>query len=200
MREPGQNQLPQGSHRIPTAGRTSPSARARLTKGSEPFEPLNLITHPTTRRGSDFYTRLGMQWEQMCQAVLRIELGAVELTPGVTLELTLADPTKDKTPEPLGSGASFDAGPRGFESRYAPVFTGPYDAGDQAGNGCRQPSDASDAAPLASAVPAYLEACARMAADAAGKGELERARVLITRAALVSALEAERRAVQGRVE
>jgi len=37
-------------------------------------------------------------------------------------------------------------------------------------------------------VPAYLEACPRLAAEAAGRGELERARVLLARASLVSAL------------
>jgi hypothetical protein len=55
--------------------------------------------------------RLGMQWEQLCQAVLRSDLGAVELTPGVTLEVTLADSTTHKSP---GTSRS-----RGF------VFCGP---------------------------------------------------------------------------
>lgn len=85
-----------------------------LRAGASEFH-LNLITHPAPRRGSDFYTRLDMQWEQMCQAVMTIELPGVGVTDEVTAEVTAGDVTKDKAPEPFGSGASVLAGPRGFE-------------------------------------------------------------------------------------
>jgi hypothetical protein len=136
----------------------------------------------------------------MCQAVLRIDLGgAVAGGPAgeLTLEGTQPDPTKHKAPGPLGSGASPIAGPRGFESRHVPVFTGLHGAADEAKIGSMRPSDPSDAShapPLPSAVPSYLEACARLAPEAAGRGDLERARVLIAIAALASAMAARRSA------
>ena len=37
---------------------------------------MNLITHPKPQKAADFYTRLEMQWEGMCRAVLAIDPAA----------------------------------------------------------------------------------------------------------------------------
>lgn len=37
-----------------------------MRAGASEFH-LNLITHPNPRQASDFYTRLEMQWEEMCR-------------------------------------------------------------------------------------------------------------------------------------
>jgi len=81
-----------------------------MRAGASEFH-LNLITHPKPKQASDFYTRLEMQWEQMCRAVLAIDPDAWQVTVGVTVER----PEKDKAPEPLGFQGFEDARPRGFE-------------------------------------------------------------------------------------
>jgi hypothetical protein len=43
-----------------------------MRSGASEFH-LNLITHPNPKQASDFYTRLDMQWEQMCRAVQAID-------------------------------------------------------------------------------------------------------------------------------
>ena len=48
-----------------------------------------------------------------------------------------------------------------------------------------------DAAGLPSAVPSFLEACARLAGEAAARGDFDRARALIDKAARVAALQSE---------
>ncbi len=85
-----------------------------LRAGASVFH-LDLITHPSPKRGRDYYTRIDMQWDAMCQAVLAIVLPDDEVTAEVTARVTAEAPAKDKAPEPLGSGASVLAGPRGFE-------------------------------------------------------------------------------------
>jgi hypothetical protein len=42
---------------------------------------VNLMTHPSPKQASDFYTRLEMQWPAMCEAILR--LNAPEWRPPV---------------------------------------------------------------------------------------------------------------------
>jgi len=85
-----------------------------LRAGASEFH-VNLISHPKPRKGADFYTRLEMQWEQMCLAVLAIDPSRWAGTGQGTGEGTVGEGTKDKAPEPFGSGASVLAGPRGFE-------------------------------------------------------------------------------------
>lgn len=48
-----------------------------LLAGASDFH-VDLITHPSPRRASDFYTRLGMQWPAMCRAVEHIPEAAPE--------------------------------------------------------------------------------------------------------------------------
>jgi len=55
----------------------------------------------------------------------------------------------------------------------------------------RDASQAPDAAGLPSAVPSFLEACARLAGEAAARGDFDRARALIEKAARVAALRPE---------
>ena len=46
-----------------------------LRAGASEFH-VNLITHPKPQKAADFYTRLEMQWEGMCRAVLAIDPAA----------------------------------------------------------------------------------------------------------------------------
>lgn len=92
----------------------------------------------------------------------------------------------------------------GLESAPGHVATGTYETwpGDISGGfGPRSgapicPDAAADAsrcgpdASLPSPVPSFLEACGRLAAEAAARGDFDRARELIEKAARVAALEA----------
>lgn len=56
-----------------------PSCSSRLTfrnlalrAGASEFH-VNLVNHPKKQKAADFYTRLEMQWEGMCRAVLAID-------------------------------------------------------------------------------------------------------------------------------
>ena len=46
-----------------------------LRAGASEFH-VNLITHPKPQKAADFYTRLEMQWEGMCRAVVAIDPAA----------------------------------------------------------------------------------------------------------------------------
>jgi integrase len=46
-----------------------------MRAGASEFH-LNLITHPSPKQASDFYTRLDMQWEEMCRVVQVIDSDA----------------------------------------------------------------------------------------------------------------------------
>ena len=81
-----------------------------LSTGANEFH-LNLITHPKPKKASDHYTRLEMQWEAMCQAVLTIDAKAWAGMPEgfgtdeVTGEGTVPEVQKGKAPEPFSSEA-----------------------------------------------------------------------------------------------
>jgi hypothetical protein len=77
-----------------------------MSAGATEFH-LNLITHPKPKKASDFYTRLGMQWPKMCEAVLAITPAAWSGTPAavtqdeVTVGVTGKGTTNDKPPTTL---------------------------------------------------------------------------------------------------
>jgi integrase len=91
-----------------------------LRAGASEFH-LNLITHPKPKQASDFYTRLEMQWNEMCRAVLAIDAAAWEPPPatvtsaGVTVGVTAQRCRKDKAPERQEFRGLQLARPRGFE-------------------------------------------------------------------------------------
>jgi hypothetical protein len=83
----------------------------------------------------------------------------------------------------------------GLESACGHASTGTYEARDGAGRGGTGPADASgrvatdtDGTGLPSAVPSFLEACAKLAGEAAARGDFTRARELVEKAARVAAL------------
>jgi hypothetical protein len=81
--------------------------------------------------------------------------------------------------------------PTGLESGVFPVVSGPHAAVEVTGQRSTWPTDAShwpDKDALPSAVPSFLEACARLASEAAMRGDFIRARNLIERAARVTEL------------
>jgi integrase len=45
-----------------------------LQVGAQEFH-VNLMTHAPAKQGSDYYTRLEMQWPAMCEAILKLKLG-----------------------------------------------------------------------------------------------------------------------------
>lgn len=47
--------------------------RNLLFERGAPEFAVNLMTHPSPKQASDFYTRLEMQWPTMCEAILRLE-------------------------------------------------------------------------------------------------------------------------------
>ena len=85
--------------------------------------------------------------------------------------------------------------------------TGTYDASDGAGPSSIEPPDASGCVgteldgtiggEIPSAIPSFLEACARFAADAAARGDVIRARKHIEKAVRVAALPENREARAG---
>jgi hypothetical protein len=79
--------------------------------------------------------------------------------------------------------------PTGLESASGGVLSGTYvsapDAGDSSTRTTCRPH-APDAAGLPSAVPSFLEACARLAGRAAAEGNFAKARELIEKAARVA--------------
>ena len=80
---------------------------------------------------------------------------------------------------------------KGFESGLSPVFSCPYVAVEVAPPRSTRRADLSDPpdpAALPSAVPSFLEACARLASEAAMRGDFVRARELIEKAARVTEL------------
>jgi hypothetical protein len=83
----------------------------------------------------------------------------------------------------------------GLESAPGREPTATYDDRDGAGPGSTEPPDASGrvaTAPhddaLPSAVPSFLEACAKLAGEAAARGDFARARELVEKAARVAEL------------
>jgi integrase len=58
---------------------------------------VNLMTHPSPKQASDFYTRLEMQWPAMCEAILKLDHPAWRPPPAtvskVTQKVTLATGT-----------------------------------------------------------------------------------------------------------
>ena len=77
---------------------------------------------------------------------------------------------------------------KGFESGLSPVFSWPYAAVEVAPPHSMRLADVSDQpdpAALPSPVPSFLEACARLASDAAMRGDFVRARDLIEKAGRV---------------
>jgi len=91
-----------------------------MRAGASEFH-LNLITHPKPKQASDFYTRLDMQWEEMCKAVQAIDpkawerATAIVTSDEVTIRVTNQRTNKDKAPEPQGFRGLHVARPRGFE-------------------------------------------------------------------------------------
>jgi hypothetical protein len=80
---------------------------------------------------------------------------------------------------------------KGFESGLLPVFSWPYAAADVALPRSMRRADVSDPpdpAALPSPIPSFLEACARLASEAAMRGDFARARALIEKAARVTEL------------
>ena len=67
-----------------------------LQVGRSPEFIVNLMTHPTPKRASDFYTRLEMQWQAMCQAILLLKHSAWELD----------GPPPDKPPHRVTQGVT----------------------------------------------------------------------------------------------
>jgi len=81
--------------------------------------------------------------------------------------------------------------PTGIESGFPGVASGTYEPAPDAGDGSTRTSGgphAPDADGLPSAVPCFLEACARLAGRAAEAGDFARARELIEKAARVAEL------------
>jgi hypothetical protein len=95
-----------------------------LSAGASEFH-VNLITHPTPKRASDYYTRLEMQWPGMCEAVLAIDpaawrgaapqAAADAVTAGVTARVTVEGSGNQKPPTTLElSGVELER-EKGFE-------------------------------------------------------------------------------------
>ena len=80
---------------------------------------------------------------------------------------------------------------KGFESGLSPVLSWPYAAVEVAlprSTPRADVSDRPDPAALPSPIPSFLEACARLAGEAAMRGDFVRARELIEKAARVTEL------------
>jgi len=81
---------------------------------------------------------------------------------------------------------------KGFESGTLPVVTAPHAVANTAPPSSTRRVDVSDRpdpAALPSAVPSFLEACAKLALEAATRGDYIRARELIEKAARVAELQ-----------
>jgi hypothetical protein len=83
----------------------------------------------------------------------------------------------------------------GIECPSFQGFSGPDEAPRDAGQGSTGPHDASGRVPtqldvkrLPSAVPSFMEACAKLAGEAAARGDFDRARALIVKAGQAAAL------------
>jgi hypothetical protein len=79
--------------------------------------------------------------------------------------------------------------PTGLESDATSVASSVLAVAPDAGRACTELTDAShlpDPSRLPSAVPSFLEACARLAARAAAEGDFDRARGLIEKASRVA--------------
>jgi len=78
----------------------------------------------------------------------------------------------------------------GFSGSVPRPTGAPWDGSESLPDGDEEGEPPSLAAgrPLPSAVPSFLEACARLASDAAARGDFVRARALIDKAARVAQL------------
>ena len=79
-----------------------------MRAGASEFH-LNLITHPKPKQSSDFYTRLDMQWEEMCRAVRAIDRDAWERPRSAdseVLERVEPSPLVDSSPDPRSPSAT----------------------------------------------------------------------------------------------
>jgi hypothetical protein len=88
-----------------------------LRAGASEFH-LNLITHPKPKQASDFYTRLDMQWEEMCRAVQAIDRDAWERPRSPDSQLQervemcpLVDPSFDPRSSSATQATPCDSGP-----------------------------------------------------------------------------------------
>jgi len=57
-----------------TGYETRSTFRSLAMAGGAPREDLDLITHPSPRQASDFYTRLDVVWPALCRAVLAVQV------------------------------------------------------------------------------------------------------------------------------
>ena len=142
---------------------------------------VNLITHPKPQKAADFYTRLEMQRVGTVRGHSR--------TVGVP---SPGEKPKEKPRLPDEEGGARLVTPTGLEGAVfagvsgvyafpgipAPIVTRPLDG-----------PDASDPAGLPSPLPSFLEACTRLAIEAASRGDFARARELMEKAERVASLQ-----------
>ena len=82
--------------------------------------------------------------------------------------------------------------PTGLEGAFSPVFTGSYAFPGDPAPSVTRPLDgpgASDPSGLPSPLPSFLEACARLAIEAASRGDFAGARELMEKAERVASLQ-----------
>lgn len=129
--------------------------RNLLLRAGAPEFTVNLMTHPSPKQASDFYTRLEMQWPAMCEAILRLDhlawrTPAVQPVDEVTRRVTLlaeprvlSDDARDKAASELAFNVKptpgLEPGTYGLRTRHfsssqaaaqvldvsAPIPTGP---------------------------------------------------------------------------